>query len=183
MIKTLKTGNGKVETGGTIGPREARETSLSALRSPRSAFTLLELLVVIAIIAILASLILSTAGYIQKKGAMSRAQAEIAALEAALESYKADNGDYPRSADYPNNSTSSNSLYGVLSPSNSSQKVYFEFSKGMTSSTGIVDPFRTPYGYTYPGNANRNGTNFFDLWSMAGTTTNATNEIKWIKNW
>jgi len=56
---------------------------VSSLRFQLSAFTLIELLVVIAIIAILAGLILNTAGYIQKKGAMSRAQAEIAALETA----------------------------------------------------------------------------------------------------
>src|SRR5437879_9207106 len=59
------------------------------------AFTIIELLVVIAIIIILAGLILSTVGYVQKKGARSRAEAEIAAMSAALESYKADNGIYP----------------------------------------------------------------------------------------
>ncbi len=62
------------------------------------AFTLIELLVVIAIIIILAGLILSTAGYVQKKGARARAETEIAAMSAALESYKADNGIYPRNA-------------------------------------------------------------------------------------
>src|SRR5205085_2122538 len=62
----------------------------------RRAFTLIELLVVISIIVILAGLILSTVGYVQKKGARSRAEAEIAAISAALESYKADNGIYPR---------------------------------------------------------------------------------------
>ena len=43
----------------------------------------------------LAGLILATSGYVQKKGPRSRAEAEIAALSAALESYKADNGIYP----------------------------------------------------------------------------------------
>ena len=62
------------------------------------AFTIIELLVVISIIIILAGLILSTVGYVQKKGARSRAEAEIAAISAALESYKADNGIYPRDA-------------------------------------------------------------------------------------
>lgn len=49
-----------------------------------------------AIILILVGLILATVGYVKKKGATSRAAAEIAALSAALESYKADNGIYPR---------------------------------------------------------------------------------------
>ncbi len=61
-----------------------------------TAFTLIELLVVISIITILAGLILATAGYVQKKGIRARAETEIAALSAALESYKADNGIYPR---------------------------------------------------------------------------------------
>jgi type II secretory pathway pseudopilin PulG len=63
-----------------------------------SGFTILELLIVIAIIITLAGLVLATVGYVQKKGARSRAEAEIAAISAALESYKADNGIYPSNA-------------------------------------------------------------------------------------
>ena len=59
------------------------------------AFTILELLIVISIIIVLAGLILATSGYVQKKGARSRTEAEIAAISAALENYKADNGIYP----------------------------------------------------------------------------------------
>ncbi len=62
------------------------------------AFTLIELIVVIAIIIVLAGLILSTVGYVQKKGARARAETEIAAISAACESYKADNGIYPTDA-------------------------------------------------------------------------------------
>ncbi len=58
-------------------------------------FTVLELLIVVAIIIVLAGLILATSGYVQKKGARSRTEAEIAAISAALENYKADNGIYP----------------------------------------------------------------------------------------
>lgn len=57
----------------------------------------MELLIVITIIIVLAGLVLSTMGYVQKKGARSRAETEIAAISAALESYKADNGAYPTS--------------------------------------------------------------------------------------
>jgi general secretion pathway protein G len=62
----------------------------------KAGFSLIELFVVISIIIVLAGLILSTVSYVQKKGTRSRAEAEIAAISAALESYKADNGIYPR---------------------------------------------------------------------------------------
>jgi len=71
------------------------------------AFTMIELLVVIAIIIILAGLVLSTIGYVQKKGARARAETEIAAISAACESYKADNGIYPRD---PTANTATDSL-------------------------------------------------------------------------
>ena len=60
------------------------------------AFTLIELIVVIGVILILTGLVLSTAGYARKKSARARAETEIAAMAAAIESYKADNGVYPR---------------------------------------------------------------------------------------
>src|ERR1700746_3746832 len=66
-------------------------------------FTLIELVVVVGIITILAGLVLSTVGYARKKGARARAETEIAAMSAACESYKADNGVYPR--DTTNNTT------------------------------------------------------------------------------
>ncbi len=65
-------------------------------RRCKAGFSLIELFVVISIIIVLAGLILSTVGYVQKKGERSRAETEIAAMSAACESYKADNGIYPR---------------------------------------------------------------------------------------
>jgi len=99
------------------------------------AFTLIELLVVIAIIIILAGLILSTTGYVQKKGARARAETEITAMSAALESYKADNGIYPR--DTVNNTTDNLNARTDFNPSatpfpnvyqNTSQFLYGELS-------------------------------------------------------
>lgn len=158
-------------------------------------FTLIELLVVMAIIAILAGLVLSTAGYVQRKGATSRAEAEVAALSAALESYKADMGNYPEGTNANagvNPGTGNAFLRSALAPTGSNSlnplnKVYFEFPAGMGNNKinpmainqAVLDPFGNGYGYQYPGNATRNGSNFFDLYSTAGTTnTNA-----WIKNW
>jgi type II secretory pathway pseudopilin PulG len=80
-------------------PRRSAAKPGASTFGAEGAFTLIELLVVIAIIIVLAGLILSTVGYVQKKGARSRAETEIAAMSAACENYKADNGIYPSNAD------------------------------------------------------------------------------------
>ncbi len=59
------------------------------------AFTLIELLTVMAVILILAGIVIGTSRYAGTKAARSRAEGEIAALAAACENYKLDNGDYP----------------------------------------------------------------------------------------
>ena len=146
----------------------------SSFRSEAS-FTVIEVLLVIAIIIILAGLILSTVGYVQKKGARSRAEAEIAAMSAALESYKADNGIYPTDSNTtalkpntmgdPTQSTYTNaslSLYKAISgdADNDSNRVaetksYFSFKPiqlyPLTQNqavTYIRDPFGNSYGYS-----------------------------------
>src|SRR5213596_4257586 len=80
-------------------PRACRGACVKRLTKGRynCAFTLIELIVVITVIVILTGLVLSTVGYAQKKGARARAETEIAAMSAACESYKADNGIYARS--------------------------------------------------------------------------------------
>jgi prepilin-type N-terminal cleavage/methylation domain-containing protein len=157
---------------------------------PRRAFTLIELLVVITVIAILAGLVLSTAGYVQKKSARSRAEAEIAALSAALESYKVEYGAYPS-----NSAAGSNGslvLYKALAYSNAdlnpNGKIFMEPTRSMLagtnaiSTTHFVDPFGNAYEYRTGSNATNNGSNFFDLWSVAGARP-STDTNQWIKNW
>src|SRR6266576_2649968 len=104
-------------------PNDLTKRSHSSF-SPGSAFTLIELIVVTTVIIILTGLVLSTVGYVQKKGARARAETEIAAISAACESYKADNGTYPRNAmttdtldakgtiNMPNYQAASQYLYG-----------------------------------------------------------------------
>ena len=149
-------------------------------------FTLIELLVVIAIIIILGGLVLSTGGYVQKKGLRFRAEAEIAAISAALENYKADNGIYPRDATstdildpaasitLSNYATASLYLYEQLTGDanadrriNSSEPAtnYFAFKPNQLSPsdqtqnvTAIRDPFGNSYGYSTAKAANPNGT-------------------------
>ena len=175
----------------------------------RAAFTIIELLIVMAIIIVLAGLIIGTSGYVQKKGARSRAEAEIAAMSAALESYKADNGIYPqdaatdgldarRSTDPTDYADASLFLYRSLSGREASgapiagAKSYFSFKPQMISgtrdaggnvatATGVRDPFGNHYGYSTANQANPSlGYNpTFDLWSTADTADAA----QWIKNW
>lgn len=151
------------------------DPTASSVNTSRQAagFTLIELLVVISIIAILAALVLSAAGFVQKKGARDRASAEIAALGAALESFKADNGDYPS-----NSASGSAALVTNLMPS--SGKVYFEFKSKLTNASGYNDPFGYPYNYIYTNGSPNNGSNNYDLWSTAG---GASSSNTWIKNW
>ena len=63
----------------------------------KHAFTLAELLAVIAIIGILAAITMGIYGSVKRKGVESRLKAELAAIELALENYKAKEGHYPYS--------------------------------------------------------------------------------------
>jgi type II secretory pathway pseudopilin PulG len=175
------------------------------------AFTLIELLIVMAIIIVLAGLILGTANYVQKKGYRSRAEAEIAAISAALENYKADNGVYPltaasnsldpiSTADYK---PASRSLYTALTGDDdddpttaapASAKNYFgsALKPNMLGpvpagpNTYLRDPFGNSYGYSTAKASNPTGTTgfnpTFDLWSIADGAP-GTDQSKWIKNW
>jgi len=65
-------------------------------RKSSQAFTLVELLVVMVIIGIIAAMVVGVASLVNNKAARTRALGEIKAMSAACESYKADNGAYPR---------------------------------------------------------------------------------------
>jgi type II secretory pathway pseudopilin PulG len=172
-----------------------------------SAFTVLELVVILGIILVLAGLILSTAGYVQKKAGRSRAETEIAAISAACESYRADNGIYPKanstdqldptSTDLTSYFPAGNVLYQQLSgdvdndPATGSddQKNYIApmlkpNSLGIgQSGPYLKDPWGNPYGYSTMKASDPNAAHgynpTFDLWS----TTRSTDSTQWVKNW
>jgi prepilin-type N-terminal cleavage/methylation domain-containing protein len=173
-------------------------------RLTERAFTVVELLVVMAIILVLAGLVLGTSGYVHNKGARSRAEAEIAAMSAALENYKADNGSYP---DYPSldarsavdlnaYQAASLQLYKSLTGDTDGDgqpgpgtPSYFSFKDNQLSqATGSVqfikDPFGNSYGYStaYAADATKGYNPTFDLWSTGGVTT-GTDQSRWLKNW
>jgi type II secretory pathway pseudopilin PulG len=183
----------------------------SNVRVAPHSFTILELLVVMTIIVILAGLILATSGYVQTKSKRSRAEAEIAAISAALENYKADNGIYP--IDTANGTTNtldarimfnptatqysaaSVFLYKELSGDPVGNRVptgksYFSFKPNMLlpadqaqAVLAIADPFGHSYGYStaYQANPSKGYNPTFDLWSTGGMA--GTDDSKWIKNW
>jgi type II secretory pathway pseudopilin PulG len=172
------------------------------------AFTLIELLTVMAIIIVLAGLIMTTAGYVQKKGYCSRAEAEIAAMSAALENYKADNGIYPRDSvtdafdvstpNMPDYNAPNLKLYEYLSGDTTHDRIaetktYFPFKPNQLSPTdqtqqvtAVRDPFGNSYGYSTAKAANPTGAigynPTFDLWSI-GDGAPGTDQSRWIKNW
>ncbi len=171
-----------------------------------TAFTIVEVLVVMAIILILAGLVLGTSSYVHNKGARSRAEAEIAAMSAALENYKADNGVYPSDAaktdtldpraaiSFPSYQAASLVLYKNLSgdanaDGQAETTSYMSFKNNQLQMTGttidyLKDPFGNSYGYSTAGQASP-GAGYnptFDLWSTAGATT-GNNSVPWIKNW
>jgi prepilin-type N-terminal cleavage/methylation domain-containing protein len=172
-----------------------------------SAFTLVELLVVMVIILILGGLILATSSYVQTKGKRSRTEAEIAAMSAALENYKADNGVYPRSGvtdgldvtttTLSNYAAPNLKLYEYLSGDSDHDRVaetktYFPFKPTQLSPadqtqpvTAIRDPFGNPFAYSTMKAADSTKPGFnptFDLWSIADGAP-GTDQTKWIKNW
>lgn len=166
-------------------PAAFRRACAGDTPATKGAFTIMELLIVISIIIALAALILGTAGYVQKKGARSRTEAEIAAMSAALESYKVDNGIYPSSAntvslnatitDPMQYRTASLDLFKALTGQNpdgsaiAGQKTYMAFKpatlgrQDMSSPVSggnqvlyLRDPFGNSYGYSTSRNPDAN---------------------------
>lgn len=95
------------------------KSQLVAPLGVETGFTLIELLAVMAIIVLLASLILATATHANYKGSLSRATSEIHALSTAIESYKVDNGAYPRAVD-------ATGTQGVTDKINPQDQSYFD---------------------------------------------------------
>ena len=141
--------------GGSLVPCQGRGTA--------PAFTLIELLAVVAVITILAGITLAALGGVNEKAARDRARTEIAAIANALESYRAQRGDYPpaRGSSVP---------YSDIA-------AYLQISGGAVQGGQLTDPYGNPYVYILPGQRNPAS---FDLFSQ-GKDRSDTN--KFIGNW
>lgn len=150
-------------------PYDAPGARFATARSRRSldegGFTLIELLAVLAIVAILTSIVLGSGRRSSETGKIARARAELAALSAALESYKFQHGDYPRTAE---NATLVQSLIGKLGPAGAplasagraeieTAKLTFALATNFAvpidpfanAAAFVVDPWGQPYRYAY----------------------------------
>lgn len=141
-------------------------------RVPERGFTLVELLAVVAIIAILAGLTLAGLGYVQQKGARSRAEAEVAAICSAIDRFHADFGTYP---------VCETSLFEELTGQGELNTNTLYIQPTLESKTAGV--FMSPWGEAYKYNRTNTGelrnAGFYDLWTEP---PGATNESEWIHN-
>jgi general secretion pathway protein G len=128
-------------------------------------FTLTELMVVIFIIGLLATVVLINVLPSQDRAMVTKAKADIATLETALEQYRLDNLSYPQSGDG----------LGALSTPPPSLAQPERYRRGGYIKRLPEDPWGRPYNYQVPG---PNGA-AFDIYSLGadgapgGTDDNA----------
>lgn len=120
-------------------------------------FTLIELLTVMAIIAILAGIIIGAGRRANEAGKVARAKAELAALAAALETYRWTYGDYPQTNDA---ARLLQSLLGRRGPSGAviTARAMLDTARFALNAAGdpmedpsiqLLDPWDRPYLYIY----------------------------------
>lgn len=126
-----------------------------------SGFTLIELLAVITLVGVLSAMALGMGRHAVIFSQTARAKAELAAIAAALESYKQQFGDYPRT-DRPDELLQA--LVGKRGPTGStvSGRLLLELAHFQTAdaadplvstSAELVDPWKQTYAYAYRSDA------------------------------
>lgn len=120
-------------------------------------FTLIELLLAMAIVAVLAGIVLGAGRRAVEQGRIARAQAELAVVAAALESYRLQQGDFPRTDD---GAMLLQALIGRRGPGRDPiesraflELARFEISDGLDPQVDararLTDPWGQPYVYAY----------------------------------
>lgn len=127
-------------------------------------FTLIEVMVVVVILAILASIIVPNVINKPAEARITKAQADIRSIVAALEMYKLDNYVYP---------TTAQGLRAlVVKPTQSPAPPHWHHYLNQVP----IDPWGHPYKYLYPG---IHGT--FDVWTDGPPSSSGKKHV--IGNW
>ncbi|MDP8230205.1 MAG: type II secretion system major pseudopilin GspG [Candidatus Gorgyraea atricola] len=139
-------------------------------------FTLIELLVVIAIITILAGMVVSGAQQARKRGAMTKAKAQIATMETAISMYETDMGEYPESGNV--------NLVAALTEDPEDldwSGPYMKIKDKERDEEGAyLDAWGNPYVYTNPGVNNEYS---YDIYSLGPNGKGDGTEKDDITNW
>lgn len=129
--------------------KPVNSASPSCCVSAISGFTLLELLAVIAIIAVLSGIVIGAGRRASESGKVARTKAELAALGAALETYKLNYGDYPRTDDEAQLLRALLGRRGPASDAAISGRAVVETARFTITGGRLLDPWERPYAYAY----------------------------------
>jgi general secretion pathway protein G len=139
-------------------------------------FTLIELLVVIAIIAILAGMVVSGAQQARKRGAVTKAKAQMSSVEIAISMYETDMGSYP--------GTDAKTLVAALTEDPGDvdwSGPYLQIKKDELNENGeYTDAWGNAFVYVNPG---KNNISFYDLYSKGPNGTGDGEDKDDIRNW
>ena len=128
----------------------SRDRPLPGFRDEEEGFTLVELMVVIVIIGLLSTVVMINVLPSQDRAMETKARADIATLEQAMEMYRLDNLTYPSGA---------GGLSALVTPPAGAQAARFRpggYVKNLPS-----DPWGRPYQYAVPGRIQP-----FDIYSL-----------------
>jgi general secretion pathway protein G len=143
----------------------------------KQGFTLIELLVVIAIISILAGMVVSGAQQTRKRGAITKAKAQIASLETSISMYEMDLGIYPPT------DNKNLTLYLTSNPDNDTDwsGPYIQIKKDELNENGeYKDAWGNAFIYVNPG---INNPSSYDLYSCGPDGKGNGDEKDDISNW
>ena len=135
----------------------------------------MELLVVMAIITILAGMAVGGAQMARKRGAVTKAKAAIAALDAAVDMYDLDMGEYPSSGN-------ANMVQALIAASTNPDwnGPYMRFKEEDLEGGSYLDPWGNPYVYTNPGTHN---ISLYDIYSYGLNGQDEQGSGDDINNW
>jgi len=131
---------------------------------------------VMAIIAILAGMAIGGAQMARKRGAMTKAKASIAALEAAIDMYEQDMGEYPATG----NENLVKALADTPNPNPDWNGPYLKFKQEDLQDGKYLDPWGDPYVYLNPGPHNSSS---YDIYSFGLNSQDEQGAGDDINNW